>query len=178
MFRARCGERTELPHPLWKWYLPSASKCLPTRKLSQLCSLRIFMEGFLTWAWSFIYSISSPSSCPLNWWCHPTISSSVTLFSFCLQSFLASGSSPSPLSGDWMMGLKIPSFTSWCGLSGDQQYPGATQEPTESPLLEQKMPPVLLSLRNLQGVDNSVSGMGTKMQFLSMIPQLLFWVFV
>ena len=24
------------------------------------------------------------SSCPLNWWCHPTISSSVTLFSFCL----------------------------------------------------------------------------------------------
>ena len=35
-----------------------------------------------------------PSSCPLNWWCHPTISSSVVLFSFCLQSFLASGSFP------------------------------------------------------------------------------------
>ena len=34
-----------------------------------------------------------PSSCPLNWWCHPTISSSVTLF-FCLQSFPASGSFP------------------------------------------------------------------------------------
>ena len=34
------------------------------------------------------------SSCPLNWWCHPTISSSVTLFSSCLQSFPASGSSP------------------------------------------------------------------------------------
>ena len=33
-------------------------------------------------------------SCPLNWCCHPTISSSVTLFSFCLQSFLASGSFP------------------------------------------------------------------------------------
>ena len=29
-----------------------------------------------------------PSSCPLHWWCHPTISSSVTLSSFCLQSFL------------------------------------------------------------------------------------------
>ena len=27
-----------------------------------------------------------PSSCPLNWWCHPTISSSVIHFS-CLQSF-------------------------------------------------------------------------------------------
>ena len=30
-------------------------------------------------------------SCPLSWWCHPTISSSVIPFS-CLQSFLASGS--------------------------------------------------------------------------------------
>ena len=33
-------------------------------------------------------------SCPLNWWCHPTISSSVTHFSSCLQSFPASGSFP------------------------------------------------------------------------------------
>ena len=35
-----------------------------------------------------------PSSCPLNRWCHPTISFSVALFSFCLQSYSASGSSP------------------------------------------------------------------------------------
>ena len=34
-----------------------------------------------------------PSSCPLNQWCHSTISSSVTLL-FCLQSFPASGSLP------------------------------------------------------------------------------------
>ena len=34
------------------------------------------------------------NSCPLSWWCHPTISSSVTLFSSCLQSFPASGSFP------------------------------------------------------------------------------------
>ena len=32
-----------------------------------------------------------PSSCPLHWWCHPAISSSDTLFSFCPQSFPASG---------------------------------------------------------------------------------------
>ena len=32
-----------------------------------------------------------PSSCQLSQWCHPTISSSVMLFSFCLQSFPASG---------------------------------------------------------------------------------------
>ena len=34
------------------------------------------------------------NSCPLSQWCHPTISSSVTPFSSCLQSFLASGSFP------------------------------------------------------------------------------------
>ena len=34
---------------------------------------------------------ASSNSCPLSWWCHPTISSSVVPFS-CLQSFLASGS--------------------------------------------------------------------------------------
>ena len=32
-----------------------------------------------------------PSSCPLHRWCHPAISSSDALFSFCLQSFPASG---------------------------------------------------------------------------------------
>ena len=32
------------------------------------------------------------NSCPLSWWCHPTVSSSVILFSSHLQSFPASGS--------------------------------------------------------------------------------------
>ena len=34
------------------------------------------------------------NSCPLSQWCHPTISSSVVPFSFCLPSFPASGSFP------------------------------------------------------------------------------------
>ena len=34
------------------------------------------------------------NSCPLSWWCNPTISSSVTPFSSCLHSFPASGSLP------------------------------------------------------------------------------------
>ena len=34
------------------------------------------------------------NSCLLNWWCYPTISSSATPFSFCLQSFPASWSFP------------------------------------------------------------------------------------
>ena len=32
------------------------------------------------------------NSCPLSWWCHPTISSSIVPFLSCLQSFPASGS--------------------------------------------------------------------------------------
>ena len=39
-----------------------------------------------SWAYS--------NSCPLSWWCHPTISSSVVSFSSHLQSFPASGSFP------------------------------------------------------------------------------------
>ena len=35
-----------------------------------------------------------PNSCPLSWWCHLTISSSVFPFSSRLQSFPASGSFP------------------------------------------------------------------------------------
>ena len=35
-----------------------------------------------------------PSSCPLHQWCHPGISSSDVLFSFCLQFFPASGTFP------------------------------------------------------------------------------------
>ena len=34
------------------------------------------------------------NSCASNWWCHPTISSSVVPFSSCSQSFPASGSFP------------------------------------------------------------------------------------
>ena len=33
-----------------------------------------------------------PNPCPLSQWCHPTISSSIVLFSSCSQSFPASGS--------------------------------------------------------------------------------------
>ena len=35
-----------------------------------------------------------PNPCPLCWWCHPTISSSVVPFFSCPQSFPASGSFP------------------------------------------------------------------------------------
>ena len=43
---------------------------------------------------SFTISQSSLKFTSTSWWCYPTISSSAALFSFCLQSFLASGSFP------------------------------------------------------------------------------------
>ena len=43
---------------------------------------------------SFTISRSLLISCPLNRWCHPTISSSVSPLPPCLQSFLATGSFP------------------------------------------------------------------------------------
>ena len=62
---------------------------------------------------------SSPSpgacsnSCPLSRWCHPTISSSVTHFSSCLQSFPASGSFPTSwlfVSGGHSIGASVSVF--------------------------------------------------------------------
>ena len=38
--------------------------------------------------------LACSNSCPLGWWCHPTISSSVIPFSSCPQSLPASGSFP------------------------------------------------------------------------------------
>ena len=43
---------------------------------------------------SFSISRSWLNSCPLSWWCYPTILSSAAFFSFCLQPFPASESFP------------------------------------------------------------------------------------
>ena len=67
------------------------------------------------------------SSCPSSRWCHPTISSSVTHFSSCLQSFPASGTFPVSqlfISGDQSIGASAPvhpvNIQSWfpLGLTG------------------------------------------------------------
>ena len=46
------------------------------------------------------------NSCPLSWWCHLTISSSVALFSSCSQFFPASGS----VLMSWLFGSVGPSI--------------------------------------------------------------------
>ena len=65
------------------------------------------------------------SSCPLSWWCHPTISSSVIPFSACSQSSPASGSFPvsqfftsgSQSIGVWASASILPmTIQDWCPL--------------------------------------------------------------
>ena len=61
------------------------------------------------------------NSCSLSQWCHPTISSSVALFSFCLQSFLATVSflvsQPFPSGGqNWSFSFKNRPSNEYSGL--------------------------------------------------------------
>ena len=67
--------------------------------LKNWCFQTVVLRRLLRVPWTAYARLpcSSPSpracsnSCPLSWCCHPTISSSVASFSFCLQSFPASG---------------------------------------------------------------------------------------
>ena len=54
---------------------------------------------------SFTICQNCSNPCPLSWWCHPTISSSVVPFFSCPQSFPASGSFP------------MSQHFAWCGQS-------------------------------------------------------------
>ena len=55
----------------------------------------------------------SPSSCPLSRWCCLTISYSAVIFSFCLQSFPASGSFPM----SWLFTSGGQSLRAWASAS-------------------------------------------------------------
>ena len=62
---------------------------------AQLCLTQCNPMNCSTYQASLCFTVSqSSNSCPLSRWCHPTISSSVTPFSPCPQSFPASGSFP------------------------------------------------------------------------------------
>ena len=62
-----------------------------------------------------------PNSCPLSWWCHPAISSSVVPFSSCLQSFPASGSFPN----ESVLRIRWPKYWSFSfNISPSNEHPG------------------------------------------------------
>ena len=60
------------------------------------------------------------NSCPLSWWCYPTISSSVTSFSSCFQSFPASGSFPM----SWLFTSGGQSIGVYLSISPSHDYSG------------------------------------------------------
>ena len=62
-----------------------------------------------------------PNSCPLSWWCHPAISSTVVPFSSCPQSLSASGSFPMSQLFTWG-GQSIGSFS--FSISPSNEHPG------------------------------------------------------
>ena len=77
--------------------------CVTENDCFPFCLLLLFSHSVLfdsLWPYGLQHTrlpcpSSSPracsNSCPLSWWCHPNISSSVVPFSSCLQSFPASG---------------------------------------------------------------------------------------
>ena len=64
-----------------------------------------------------------PSSCPSNQWCHPTISLSVALFPFCLQSF----PSIRVFSNESTLYIRWPQYWSFSfSISPSNEYSGLT----------------------------------------------------
>ena len=60
-----------------------------------------------------------PSSCSLHRWCHPAISSSDTLFSFCPQS----SSAPGTFSNESSVHIRWPKYWSFCfSISPSSEY--------------------------------------------------------
>ena len=86
---------TILLKTLRTWYGRVLPKYCCCGSVSKLCTTLWDTTNWSTQAsLSFTVSRVYTDSCPLSQWCHPTIASSVALFSFCLHSFPASGSFP------------------------------------------------------------------------------------
>ena len=99
------------------WNINDLSQCWRENKLHWATEEMLCWSSLCTFLSQFSHSVMSNSlrphglqhtrppclsptlgvysnSCPLSWWCHPTISSSVVPFFSCLQSYPASGSFP------------------------------------------------------------------------------------
>ena len=98
------SDQTQEPRHSSKW--GSSSGCAYIKSCPQsarvpnlwLFTLSVLFDSLWPHGWQHTrLPCPSPSpgaysnSCPLSWWCYPTISSYVVPFSFCLQSFPAWG---------------------------------------------------------------------------------------
>ena len=99
-----------------------------------------------------------PSSRPLHWWCHPAISSSDALFSFCPQSF--------PASGTFLL--------SWL-FKSDDQNPGASASTSVLPVSIQgwfplRLTDLIMLSKGLSGIFSSTTVQ--RHQFFGVLPSL------
>ena len=78
---------------LWKLKCRKESYYIQFSSVQLLSHVRLFVNRG-TAARQATLSVTNSNSCPLSWWCHSTISSSVVPFSSHLQSFPSSGSFP------------------------------------------------------------------------------------
>ena len=85
-------KKKELCWYLWGFFCSDTESCL-TQQPHGLQHTRLSCP--------LLFPRICSDSCPLSWWFHPTISSSVTPFSSCLQSFPASG----PFPVNWLFAL-------------------------------------------------------------------------
>ena len=89
---------------------------------------------------SFTISQVCSNSCPLHWWCYLTISFPAAPFSFCLQSFPASGTFPV----SWLFASGGQSTEASASLRPSRKHSGPI-----SPRIDQSdLPAVQESLRN------------------------------
>ena len=88
---------------IWTFYVQACSQKMCSFLKFQFSSVQSLSNVlFFATSWTTASQGTGPSStpracsnsCPLSWWGHPTISSSVVPFSSCIQSFAASGSFP------------------------------------------------------------------------------------
>ena len=81
-------------------------------------SLRLHELKHARFPWPSLSPWVCSNSCPLNQWCHPTISAFVVLCSSCPQSFLASGSFP-----ELVLCIRWPKYWSF-SISPCSEYSG------------------------------------------------------
>ena len=133
------------------WLCSSVLWKVQFSSVQSLSHVRLFATP---WTATHQASLSIPTprvytnSCPLNWWCHPTISSSVIPFSSCPQSFPASGSfqmSQPFASGGQGIGvlastsvlpLNIQYWSPLDGLVGSSHSPRESQESSPTPQIK------------------------------------------
>ena len=76
------------------WHIISTQLMFVFSLVQPLSRVRLFATPWTAACQASLSITNSRSPCPLSWWCHPAISSSVVPFSSCPQSLPASESFP------------------------------------------------------------------------------------